>query len=79
MQGAVSVVEFLVTLAIALIPVGIVLGVITAIKATNEETKKKKERLIRRMILYFAFPFILLIMIVVVWGLFIFLVNRFIV
>ncbi len=78
MNGAVSVIEFLVTIAIALIPVGIVLGVVTAIRATNEETEKKKKRLIRRMCIYFAFPFVLLLMIVAVWGLFIFLANRFI-
>ncbi len=78
MAGAITTIEVLVIIAMAFIPVGVIMGVMAAIKATNEENKKKKGKLIWRMILYFAFPFILLFMIVAVWGLFIFFVNKFI-
>lgn len=73
MAGAITTIEILVIIAMALIPVGIIMGVMAAIKATNEENKKKKSKMIWRMALYFSFPFILLLIIVLVWGLFYFL------
>lgn len=79
MEGATTVIEFLVAIAIAFIPVSIIMGVVSAIKASDEENSKKKKDAIWRMVLYFTFPFILLFIIVAVWGAFYFFIyNKFV-
>ncbi len=59
----------LVALSVMAIPVGIIIGIILAIKASDEQDKNKKKKAIWLMVLSFLAPIVLLFVVVSVWGL----------
>lgn len=59
------------------IPVGIIMGIVLAVKASDEQDKSKKKKKIWWMIISFIAPIVLLFIVLSGWGLINILANTF--
>lgn len=70
MVGVLNVaIYLLVSILVILIPVGIILGIVLAVKASDEQDKSKKKKTIWFMITSFIAPIVLLAVVISAWGL----------
>ena len=63
------IIEIFIALCVLLIPVGIVLGIIFAVKAVGEKDSAHKVRNFWIMGMSFVLPFVLMFVLLSVWGL----------